>query len=177
MSNKHESLKELFDATADAIRSKTGSTGKIVADNFPDAISDIETGVKLPELSYPGSAADLMKGKQMIDENGEIVTGTMPYLGFGAIAEAEEDSEIMEESDGTKTLYLGGQTTNTKIAYVKPGDTMVLTMNESNTKMSMFGDAKPEDVAAGKIFTSMEGFQKVGKNTFRDIKSVTIKEV
>lgn len=40
---KHTNLKSLFTAIADAIRSKTGETSTIVADDFPDAISAIET--------------------------------------------------------------------------------------------------------------------------------------
>ena len=41
---KHNSLTELFTATANAIRSKTGSTDPIVADDFPAAIEGIEAG-------------------------------------------------------------------------------------------------------------------------------------
>lgn len=33
-------------------------------------------GVKLPTLSNPGTASDLAKGKQLIDQNGNVVTGT-----------------------------------------------------------------------------------------------------
>lgn len=38
-------------------------------------------GIALPELTSPGSANDLLNGKQLIDQNGEIVTGTIPSLG------------------------------------------------------------------------------------------------
>ena len=40
----YNSLSELFKATADAIRSKTGSTDPIVANDFPLAIAGIPTG-------------------------------------------------------------------------------------------------------------------------------------
>ena len=40
---KYTNLRSLFAAIADAIRSKTGETSAIVADNFPDAIRAIET--------------------------------------------------------------------------------------------------------------------------------------
>lgn len=33
-------------------------------------------GKSLPELTSPGTASDLAEGKQLIDENGEIVEGT-----------------------------------------------------------------------------------------------------
>lgn len=44
MPNTHETLTELFTAIADAIRAKTGETGTIIADQFPEAIASIETG-------------------------------------------------------------------------------------------------------------------------------------
>lgn len=44
MANNHDTLTELFDGIADAIRKKTGSTAKIKADNFPSAINAIESG-------------------------------------------------------------------------------------------------------------------------------------
>lgn len=40
---KYSNLKDLFTAIADAIRSKTGGTGAIAADNFPSAIGGIST--------------------------------------------------------------------------------------------------------------------------------------
>lgn len=40
----HNTLGELFTATADAIRAKTGSTDLIVADEFPAKIAEIPTG-------------------------------------------------------------------------------------------------------------------------------------
>ena len=45
MANKHATLTDLFTAIAGAIRSKTGETGAIVADNFPSAIDAIPEGV------------------------------------------------------------------------------------------------------------------------------------
>ena len=44
MDNTHANLTSLFSDIADEIRNKTGSLSPIVADNFPTAISQIETG-------------------------------------------------------------------------------------------------------------------------------------
>lgn len=41
---KYTNLTSLFTAIAEAIRAKKGTTGKIVADNFPEEIAGIETG-------------------------------------------------------------------------------------------------------------------------------------
>ncbi len=43
MPNNHETLTSLFSDIADAIREKTGGTATIMADEFPIAISEIET--------------------------------------------------------------------------------------------------------------------------------------
>lgn len=38
----------------------------------------VSGGIKLPELTNPGAAADLLTGKQLIDANGNVLTGAMP---------------------------------------------------------------------------------------------------
>lgn len=44
MANKYSDLKGLFTAIAEAIREKTGEEAKIIADDFPEAIAQIEAG-------------------------------------------------------------------------------------------------------------------------------------
>lgn len=68
-------LGELFQEIADAIRSKTGGTDKMAPADFPENIDSI--GVDLPTLTNPGDADDLLKGIELIDQSGKIVTGTM----------------------------------------------------------------------------------------------------
>jgi hypothetical protein len=48
------------------------------SDELPGLIEQISTGVDLPELDTPGSAADLRTGKQLIDGDGNVVEGSMP---------------------------------------------------------------------------------------------------
>lgn len=48
------------------------------SDELPGLIEQISTGVDLPELENPGSAADLRTGKQLIDGEGNVVEGSMP---------------------------------------------------------------------------------------------------
>jgi hypothetical protein len=66
---------------ANAIRTKTGSTEKISLADMPIIIREIEGGIELPELSNEGSASDLLSGKELIDADGNIVTGNMPNNG------------------------------------------------------------------------------------------------
>lgn len=39
-----------------------------------------QQGTKLPELTNPGAAADLLAGKQLVDQYGNPLTGTMPEV-------------------------------------------------------------------------------------------------
>lgn len=57
-----------------SIKQNTISLQEILnnVNNLPDASS----GVELPELSNPGTASDLLSGKELIDGEGEVVTGT-----------------------------------------------------------------------------------------------------
>lgn len=48
---KHTNLTSLFSDIADAIRAKKGTTGTIVADNFPDEIAGIEAGSNIPAVT------------------------------------------------------------------------------------------------------------------------------
>lgn len=47
------------------------------ANSLPDAGSG---GVELPELTNEGTAADLRSGKQLINDEGNIITGSMPTI-------------------------------------------------------------------------------------------------
>lgn len=61
----------------DALRAKHGTTGKIKSGDMAQMIEDIPSGggVELPTLTNPGNADTMLYGYQLIDQNGEIVTG------------------------------------------------------------------------------------------------------
>ena len=44
-------------------------------------VNEGRPGKKLPILSDPGIAANLLSGKQLIDQNGNIITGSMVNRG------------------------------------------------------------------------------------------------
>lgn len=49
-------------------------------DAMAPLIEAIQTGITLPTLANEGAAADLLSGKQLIDDEGNIVTGSMPSV-------------------------------------------------------------------------------------------------
>lgn len=89
-----QALDEGLGAVADAIREKTGSAATMTLEQMPEAISGIQTGsgTELPELENPGTASELMEGKQLLDGAGEKVTGT-----FTIAPELEEQGTLIEQ--------------------------------------------------------------------------------
>lgn len=71
------SVNSKMTALADAIRSKTGDTKKLSIDGMITSVNNIETGITLPELSNEGSSSDLLSGKELIDGEGNVITGTI----------------------------------------------------------------------------------------------------
>lgn len=67
---------------ADSIRNATGKTGNINVTDISTEITAIsESGISLPTLTNEASASDLLLNKELIDSEGNIVTGTMPNNG------------------------------------------------------------------------------------------------
>ena len=64
-------------AVANSVRKRTGGTGKITLGEMIDNINYDIGGVELPELTNEGTASDLLAGKQLIDQEGNIVEGTI----------------------------------------------------------------------------------------------------
>ena len=81
---------------ADAIRSKTGTTDGIEADEMATKISQIagDGGVVLPDLTNSATASDILLSKEAIDENGNIITGTMPTQSAQTITPGTSDKTI-----------------------------------------------------------------------------------
>lgn len=61
---------------ADAIRTKEETSDPIPVEEMAERIGAIETGVTLPTLSNPATAAEILSGYEAIGADGEVVTGT-----------------------------------------------------------------------------------------------------
>lgn len=91
MANKHETLTDLFSDIADSIRGKTGETGTIVADDFPEAIDAIpqEGGIikSVSEdfnLTQEGRLS-LNKATSVEQDNTKPITAAAVYTEVGNI--------------------------------------------------------------------------------------------
>ena len=114
----YNSLSELFKATADAIRSKTGSTAPIVANDFPAAIAAISGGSSVPDEEWIGDGnthiwITLQEGR------------TSPMLGV-----CPKGTVTVDWGDGTTPDVLTGTSTTTvqwtpNHEYAKPGDYVI----------------------------------------------------
>ena len=159
MSTQGDKLK----AIADAIRAKEGSSDPIAANDFPARIAAIETGTQLPTLTNPGTAADMAQGKQLIDQNGEIVTGTLRESTAGS---------GYTVIDTTPTL----NSTNLQLDYTFEMDRIMRKDSILNMMcpISNFGNATAADVAAGKTFTSEAGVKVTGTASISSNYGVTV---
>lgn len=80
---------------ANAIRLKKGGTDKISLEDMPAMIREIEGGgVKLPALTNEAAASELLAGKQLINDEGDVITGAM--ADNGTIASTMDGLNIKE---------------------------------------------------------------------------------
>lgn len=151
MSTQGDKLK----AIADAIRAKEGSSAPIAANDFPARIAAIETGTQLPTLTNPGTAADMARGKQLIDQNGEIVTGTVNEIFASSNYTVMGDTQTLNDNNLRLDYTFGMDIImrrNSVFSIVRP--------------ISNFGNATAADVLSGKTFTSTAGVNVTGTGAF-----------
>ena len=83
-------------------------------------LQPIIAGKKLPTLTNPGTAADLLTGKQLIDADGNVLTGTMPTQGAQTITPGTTAKTIAAGRYLTGTQTIQGDA-DLKAANIKSG--------------------------------------------------------
>ena len=115
-------------------------------------------GVTLPELENPALATDLALDKQLIDADGEIITGTLFEVTEGDKIFGVGEVTLLS-SAGVTEFAVGAVYSpnnigkNTVGCILRPGAVMV----PRHVPTSLFGNATAADVAKGKTFTSAAG--------------------
>ena len=171
---KGEDLKNI----SSAIREKRGQdeSTTYAVDEMAHGIEGIELGNNLEELANPAVQADILAGKQVYNDNGVPITGTMPTAARASttITAEETVSGIMitasnQQSSGyvndttaktataNVTANISGPTdvnstaTITATATVKSGDTTKTTTTSINGEGSV-ADLKARIVAGSSVF-------------------------
>ena len=107
----------------------------------------ILVGKQLPTLTTPGAASDLASGKQLIGQDGEIVTGNVPVV--------TELSMTGTPSVSGSNLVIGRPST---MRAILPYQVPV----KMDAPLTSLGDAAAADVVSGKTFTSTAGLKVTG---------------
>lgn len=140
MSTQGDKLK----AIADAIRALEGSTGNIIANDFPARIRGISGDAT-------AAAGDIARNKTAYVK-GKKITGTVETVSAGS----------KTVNSGYAVPYVSGSTL--KVDGYRAQDTLYRTNGilTVDSQLSSYGDATAEDVAQGKTFTSAAGLKVVG---------------
>ena len=143
-------LTDKLNAIADAIREKTGREDKMTLVQMPAEITGIRTGVTLPELEKPASATDLAEGKELIDQNGNVVTGTSMEPALVGLSQTPDF--LSQNSSGQVLIQSGLYNDDVPDFIVRKG-----TKFRTRAPLSEFGNATANQVAKGATFTSSAG--------------------
>ena len=136
-------------------RDNTYSTGFVpfILYEYVAGEGTVNPDVQFPTLTNPGSATDLAEGKQLIDANGNVVTGTVQESKKAVASNAWENA-YMDDGVFYATHTFDKDTiqrTGSSINFFYGGDGL--------------GDADIENVAQGKTFTSVHGLKLTGTAT------------
>lgn len=140
-------------------------------------LSHIISGSKLPSLSNPGTASDLLSGKQLINENGEIVIGSIPsQSGTTIIPGTSQKTACASGRYTTGNIYVAGDSNllakniakGVKIfgvtgTHVPASETVTLTFSKSIPNDTISSNIKYMDISgnmvtgSGKTFNILKG--------------------
>jgi hypothetical protein len=146
-----DSVKAKIQSLIDTANNITGNNDLNLTDAIDSLINNVGGNSELPELTNAGTASDLLLGKELINEHGVKITGTIPHDTYAFWAQPALSS--------SGNVYVAYPATEQR-RIVGDGATL-----QSHIKKEYFGDASPEEVLAGKTFTSASGLMVTGTLT------------
>ena len=117
-------------------------------------------GVSLPVLTNPAVADEIFYNKEAINQNGEVMTGT--------VINVNSSTSMGTPSVSGSNLVLNSGTQENGLHINKGGSVGLI------TALSNLGDAAAGDVASGKTFTSAAGLKVTGTATIPNEVNVSI---
>lgn len=103
-----------------------------------EMVNDLPEGTQLPTLSNPGTAADLASGKQLIGQDGNVITGThqcqagvtvkrYPASGLGSFTTNSSGTATVNCGFQPDVVYISGDTIYTDGMYIDYSTAIVFT--------------------------------------------------
>lgn len=159
-SDKLALLRQIKEAFRAAITGK----GQTISDDepyseWPAKVSAIETGIQLPTLTNPGGAADLRKGKQLIDQAGQIVDGTLEEV-------QQATPSISVSSSGLITATAGDKSATHQLS---SSDSSKFSESNIRKGVNLFGKTgtmRPMNTAIFNDFTAGNGYIEFSNTDF-----------
>lgn len=169
----HTSLGSLFTAIANAIRAKKGTTALIVADDFPDEIAGIATGIDVSDTT--AAASDVLNPKVFHLADGTLAQGTIPsksssdLTASGATVTAPAG---YYSTDATKTISsatTGTSNSGTNVSTVTPGtSTQYVNITAGYTTARKWTISPVSNLAAANIVQGKTVGGVTGTGTYYD---------
>ena len=123
-------------------------------------VNEAGGGKRLPDLTNPAAASDLAQGKQLIDQEGLIVTGTLPEIADNNNLSVSGYSFNYKSSE--RVIETDLKTTSDVLLRSSGG-------LKADVPGTLFGNATAADVKSGKTFTSVDGFYVSGNGNFSEL--------
>jgi hypothetical protein len=163
----------LVNESHEKVKAKGGTNNEpYLLANLPGAIESIPNGVELPSIAEDvlGKASDLAEGKQLIDPDGNIVTGTLIEVPSGSSLFGTHD-HVVGGTEGATTFNVKATWDGASLdGVIMRGGTCP---GIRDVPTSLLGDAECSDVAKGKTFTSVAGYLARGT---REESGITLPE-